>query len=57
MPGREASRHSLVFGGSAKDPNHDAVMRIGGKAPTWRAHSLPRHEGHGKGRVIATSDR
>jgi hypothetical protein len=26
------SRHNLVFGGS-KDPNHDAVMRIGGEAP------------------------
>src|SRR3979490_3335758 len=35
------SRHNLVFGGS-KDPNHDAVMRIGGEAPRRRTHSFPR---------------
>jgi len=27
------SRHKLVWGRSALDPDHDAVMRIGGKAP------------------------
>jgi hypothetical protein len=32
------SRHNLVFGGS-KDPNHDAVMRIGSEAPRRRTHS------------------
>src|SRR5450755_4647316 len=37
------SRHNLVFGGS-KDPNHDAVMRIGGEAPRRRTHSFPRHK-------------
>src|SRR6266853_362577 len=31
--GRGTSRHTLVFGGSHADPNHDAVMRIGGEAP------------------------
>ena len=27
------SRHNLVCGGSTKDPNHDAALRIGGEAP------------------------
>ena len=35
---REPSRRRLVFGGS-EDPDHDAVMRIRGEAPRWRAHS------------------
>jgi hypothetical protein len=39
------------------DPNHDAVMRIGGEAPRRRAHSLPRHRGQGWVRVTAASDR
>ena len=39
------------------DPNHDAVIRIGGEAPGRRAHSQPRHGGHVPGRVAATSDR
>jgi hypothetical protein len=38
---RSQSRHNLVFGGS-KDPNHDAVMRIGSEAPRRRTHSLLR---------------
>src|SRR5260370_36848885 len=33
--GRDQSRHNLVSGGS-KDPNHDAVMRIGSEAPRRR---------------------
>src|SRR5271169_1574544 len=37
------SRHNLVFGGS-KDPNHDAVMRIGSEAPKRRTHSLLRRD-------------
>jgi hypothetical protein len=40
--GRDQSRHNLVFGGS-KDPNHDAVMRIGSEAPRRRTHSPFRH--------------
>jgi hypothetical protein len=28
-----AWRRNLVFGGSLGDPDHDAVVRIGGKAP------------------------
>src|SRR5215469_6462461 len=43
------SRHNLVFGGF-KDPNHDAVMRIG-------THSFPRHESHDTSRDPATSNR
>jgi hypothetical protein len=34
LPSRKrSSRHNLVFGGSPRDPNHDAVLRIGGEAP------------------------
>src|SRR6516225_1155913 len=50
------SRHNLVFGGS-KDPNHDAVMRIGGEAPRRRTHSFPRHKSHDTSRDPATSNR
>jgi hypothetical protein len=39
------------------DPNHDAVIRIGGEAPGRRAHSKPRRAGHVQYRVAATSDR
>jgi len=31
--GRINAHHNLVFGGSTRDPNHDAVIRIGGEAP------------------------
>src|SRR5438876_8054009 len=31
--GWRLSRHNLVCGGSTKDPNHDAALRIGGEAP------------------------
>jgi len=40
-----------------EDPDHDAVIRIGGEAPRRWAHSLPRHRDHGLGRVTTTSDR
>jgi len=40
--GRDQSRHNLVSGGS-KDPNHDAVMRIGSEAPKRRTRSSYRH--------------
>jgi hypothetical protein len=39
---RISPRHNLVFGGS-KNPNHDAVMRIGSEAPKRRTHSPFRH--------------
>ena len=44
--GRATARHTLVFGGSDADPNHDAVIRIGGEAPRRRAHSLRRRASH-----------
>src|SRR5216683_387304 len=34
---------------SARHPNHDAAMRIGGEAPRRRAHSLPRQQAMGWG--------
>ena len=40
--GAHQSRHNLVSGGS-KDPNHDAVIRIGSEAPKRRTHSSFRH--------------
>jgi hypothetical protein len=43
LQGAEQSRHNLVFGGS-KDPNHDAVIRIGSEAPRRRTHSLLRRD-------------
>jgi len=42
LSGAAQSRHNLVFGGS-KDPNHDAVIRIGSEAPKRRTHSPFRH--------------
>ena len=45
--GRGSSRHNLVSGGS-KDPNHDAVMRIGSEAPKRRTHSFSRHDSQGR---------
>src|SRR4051812_28620241 len=52
--GRGSSRHTLVFGRSTWDRNHDAVMRIGGEAPGRRAHSQERCQHHGWLRVTAT---
>ena len=46
LSGAVQSRRNLVFGGS-KDPNHDAVMRIGSEAPKRRTHSSIRHGSHG----------
>ena len=54
--GRDQSRHNLVCGRS-KDPNHDAVMRIGSEAPKRRTHSSNRHESQGTCRKSATSNR
>ena len=39
------------------DPDHDAVMRIGGEAPGGGAHSSSRHQCHVRIRLPATSDR
>src|SRR6266446_1065163 len=56
LSGADQSRHNLVCGGS-KDPNHDAVMRIGSEAPKRRTHSFPRHKSQGTSRDSATSNR
>ena len=56
LAGADQSRHNLVFGGS-KDPNHDAVMRIGSEAPKRRTHSSIRHKSQGTSRDSATSNR
>ena len=45
LAARRASHHNLVFGGP-RDPNHDAVLRIGRETPKWRAHSSLRHCSH-----------
>jgi hypothetical protein len=41
----------------SKDPNHDAVMRIGSEAPKRRTHSSIRLESQGASRDSATSNR
>ena len=56
LSGAIQSRRNLVFGRS-KDPNHDAVMRIGSEAPKRRTHSSIRHESQGASRDSATSNR
>jgi hypothetical protein len=45
LAARRASHHNLVFGGPG-DPDHDAVLRIGGETPKWPAHSSLRHCSH-----------
>ena len=52
---RAALRRTLVCGGSSR-PDHDAVMRIGGKAPGRRAHSTRRHGNHVPTQVTAASE-
>src|SRR5271154_5166918 len=56
LPGAVQSRHNLVSGRS-KDPNHDAVMRIGSEAPKRRTHSSNRLQSQGTCRESATSNR
>src|SRR5258708_12236724 len=56
LSGAVQSRRNLVFGRS-KDPNHDAVMRIGSEAPKRRTHSSIRHESQGTSRDSDTSNR
>ena len=52
----DLSRHNLVFGGS-KDPNHDAVMRIGAKLRSGGPILCCGVISHGVHRVTATSNR
>jgi hypothetical protein len=56
LSGAIQSRRNLVYGRS-KDPNHDAVMRIGSEAPKRRTHSSIRLESQGASRDSATSNR
>jgi hypothetical protein len=35
-------RVTCLYAADPRDPDHDAVMRIGGEAPGRRAHSLTR---------------
>ena len=57
IAGAEPRATHLYSVGSDADPDHDAVIRIGGEAPGRRAHSKPRRAGHVQYRVAATSDR
>jgi hypothetical protein len=51
---RAATLYSV---GSAGDPDHEAVIRFGNRAPRRRAHSQDGVEARGEIRVTATSDR
>ena len=54
---RETSRRTLVFGWPRAGPDHEAIIRFGGKAPRRRAHSNERFNDHVQARVTTTSDR
>ena len=43
--------------GSVLGPDHEAIIRFGGKAPRRRAHSTERSDDHVGVRVTTTSDR
>src|SRR5438270_7366359 len=50
-------RATYLYSVDPKDLDHDAVMRIGGRAPERWAHSTSRLESHSWVRVTTTSDR
>src|SRR3954447_10536493 len=50
-------RATSLYSADPEDPDHDAVMRIGGEAPKRRGHSPLRLESHAFARRAATSDR
>src|SRR3982751_6943508 len=50
-------RATYLYSADPEDPDHDAVMRIGGEAAKRRVHSPLRPEGHASARRAATSDR
>ena len=54
---RTNNRATTLYSVGRKDPDHDAVMRIGSEAPRRRTHSAQRHESHGSRRDPATSNR
>jgi hypothetical protein len=43
--------------GPMPEPDHEAIIRFGGKAPKRRAHSNERFDDHVLARVTTTSDR
>ena len=43
--------------GPVLGPDHEAIIRFGGKAPRRRAHSNERFDDHVQARVTTTSDR
>src|SRR5271167_3405654 len=45
--GRQDHRATALYSVGSCNPNHDALMRIGGEVPRRRDHSLPRRKGHG----------
>jgi hypothetical protein len=54
----ENSRRTLVFGWPpCWGPDHEAIIRFGGKAPRRRAHSNERFDDRVLARVTTTSDR
>src|SRR3954471_7951735 len=50
-------RATYLYSADPEDPDHDAVMRIGGEAPKRRVHSPQRLESHASSRRAATSER
>jgi hypothetical protein len=48
---------TYLYSVDPRDLDHDAVMRIGGRAPERWAHSTRRPESHSRVRVTTTSDR
>ena len=54
---RTNNRAATLYSVGRNDPDHDAVMRIGGEAPGRRVHSTHRLGSHGFSRITATSDR
>jgi hypothetical protein len=52
-----SSRRNIVFGGPTWEPDHEAFIRFGGRAPKGGPHSDERFNDHVQARVTATSDR
>src|SRR5437764_15280825 len=50
-------RATYLYSADPEDPDHDAVIRIGGEVPKRRVHSALRPESHASARRAATSDR
>ena len=50
-------RAATLYSAGRNDPDHDAVLRIGGEAPRRRTHSAQRRQSRGFSRDPATSNR